>query len=85
MLTRTRQIIHQTLITILPDQFLGTPSAGAYVRKEQADNQNALGRLIMPGRVAGQEQNLARFRNFQKSTMSKNAGHYFHRNFIQFI
>ena len=51
MLPRTKHIIHQTLITIRPDQFLGTPSAGAYVRKEQTDNQNAFGKLMIPDRI----------------------------------
>ena len=47
MLTRTRQIIHQIVIIILPDQFLGIPSAGATARKEQMDNHKALGALII--------------------------------------
>ena len=47
MLTMTRQIIHQIVIIILPDQFLGMPSAGATARNEQIDSHRALGALMI--------------------------------------
>ena len=47
MLTITRQIIHQIVIIIRPDQFLGIPSAGATARNEQIDSHRALGALII--------------------------------------